>query len=558
AGLKFTPSANSTSSGTFQVQGSTTNSEGGLGGSVVTASITVAQVNDAPTSTNDSVTTSEDTPIVLSMSDFGTFADVDGDTVAGVTITTLESHGSLQYSSNGTDWSDVTLNQAVSKADIDAGHLRFAPAQDASGSNYDAIGFKVFDGKAYSDSAATLMVNVTAVNDAPGFGSAQSLAAVNEDTASPAGATLTSLLSGTFSDADGNTFAGIAITANGANSSTEGTWQYTTDGGSNWYAVGSRTTSAALLLGNTADTKLRFVPVSNYNGTPGALMVFAVDSSAATTWTSGSGAQTFDTTTDASDSKVSAAGVSLGTSIASINDSPTLSAGAPTATLVEKGGAYNGTVGTATSSITFTKGDVDGTASYDTAWLGTNGWVTTDSDATYTKKGTYGTATLTVSSGVVAYALDDSDSDTQALTAASSVTDLFTVRVTDGTATTIGDARFSITGTNDAPTLTGLEGKTVLENASAAFIDSSLAFGDVDSVNLDGGTLTVSGLDGEDVVSIATGVAHSNGAIQRDGNNVQVSDGSAWTTIGTIGTTTGTTGSGESLLITFNSSATPT
>jgi VCBS repeat-containing protein len=49
AGLKFTPSANSVANGAFDVQASTAANDTGLGGSVVTATIAVTAVNDAPT-----------------------------------------------------------------------------------------------------------------------------------------------------------------------------------------------------------------------------------------------------------------------------------------------------------------------------------------------------------------------------------------------------------------------------------------------------------------------------------------------------------------------------
>ena len=96
----------------------------------------------------------------------------------------------------------------------------------------------------------------------------------------------------------------------------------------------------------------------------------------------------------------------------------------------------------------------------------TAGWATSDSGATYSKAGTYGTATLTRSTGVVSYALNDSDTDTQALTAAQSVTDSFTVQVTDGTATQTVNAVFSITGANDQPAITGTGTGSVTEDTS--------------------------------------------------------------------------------------------
>ena len=66
---------------------------------------------------------------------------------------------------------------------------------------------------------------------------------------------------------------GIAITANTANATTEGNWQYSTNGGTNWTTVptsGLGDTTALIL---PTDAKLRFVPVADYAGTPGNLTV---------------------------------------------------------------------------------------------------------------------------------------------------------------------------------------------------------------------------------------------------------------------------------------------
>jgi Ca2+-binding RTX toxin-like protein len=52
AGLKFTPSLNSIITGHFTMQASTSNVDGGLGGSTVTADITVSTVADTPSVTN--------------------------------------------------------------------------------------------------------------------------------------------------------------------------------------------------------------------------------------------------------------------------------------------------------------------------------------------------------------------------------------------------------------------------------------------------------------------------------------------------------------------------
>jgi len=45
-----------------------------------------------------------------------------------------------------------------------------------------------------------------------------------------------------------NTLAGIAITGDAANAATEGTWQYSTDGGSIWTSVASSVSATSALI----------------------------------------------------------------------------------------------------------------------------------------------------------------------------------------------------------------------------------------------------------------------------------------------------------------------
>lgn len=136
-----------------------------------TVSLSVVS-NSAPTSTDDTITINEDATYTLTTSDFGTYADTESSPLSKIQITTLESAGDLEYSSDGTTWSDVTLNQEITKTDIDAGKLRYTPANNANGDAYATIGFKVSDGTDYSIAAYTATINVTAVNDAPVFGDA--------------------------------------------------------------------------------------------------------------------------------------------------------------------------------------------------------------------------------------------------------------------------------------------------------------------------------------------------------------------------------------------------
>ncbi|SFQ12695.1 VCBS repeat-containing protein, partial [Geopseudomonas sagittaria] len=184
-------------SSTAVVSGATVDvsSNGGItaiSADTVLLSTNVTAINDAPTGSDDSITTAEDTPKVLSTSDFGTFTDVDGDPLAKVIITTLASNGSLEYF-DGTSWVAISRNQEISKADIDAGKLRFAPAADENGSPYASVGFKVSDGTATSSAEYTLTITVTPAND--DFSDAGETLSVAEDS----GATTGSLLSGSSS-----------------------------------------------------------------------------------------------------------------------------------------------------------------------------------------------------------------------------------------------------------------------------------------------------------------------------------------------------------------------
>ncbi len=156
--LTYTPNANffGPDSFTFVVN------DGTFDSNPATISITVTSVSDAPTASDNNVTTNEDTPYTFTVSDFG-FSDVDiGDTLQSVQITTLETVGALQLSGV-----DVTLDQVITEADITAGNLIFAPVTEQNGAPYDTFQFTVNDGTTDSATPNTMTIDVTAVNDAP-------------------------------------------------------------------------------------------------------------------------------------------------------------------------------------------------------------------------------------------------------------------------------------------------------------------------------------------------------------------------------------------------------
>ena len=121
---------------------------------------TFAHINTPPTASDNTLTIYKDTPTVLTSSDFE-YSDPDGDVMEQVQITSLETDGALQYDTTGTGtWTDVTLNQEITKADIDAGRLRFSPDSGELGSPYTTFKFKVSDGTAYSTAEYTITYDV--------------------------------------------------------------------------------------------------------------------------------------------------------------------------------------------------------------------------------------------------------------------------------------------------------------------------------------------------------------------------------------------------------------
>ncbi len=311
--------------------------------------------NSAPTISGapSDITVTEDIASNLDLSAITT-ADSDGDSL---TMTLTVSEGTLTASSGGSvtvgGSGSSTMTLSGTAANINtfldtASNIQYTSASDDSGDNAATLSVKVNDGTVDS-STSTVNLDITNVNDAPSFSSGATLSAVNEDVSSPSGATVSTLLNGNFSDsADSDSFAGIAVSADASNDSTEGDWEYSTDG-STWYDIGSVTTASALLLDTNAT--LRFVPVADYNGTPGSLTVFAVDNSSATTFTSGATRQTFDTMADDATSKVSTSGVSVGTSVTAINDEPTLSATGANPTYTEDGSGSTLFTGSTVSTV---------------------------------------------------------------------------------------------------------------------------------------------------------------------------------------------------------------
>ena len=114
-----------------------------------------------PTAANGKVTVSEDTSYTFAAEDFG-FSGVNaGDTLASVKIVTLPSDGALEL-----DGAVVMAGASVTKADIDADNLVFAPGANGNGAPYASFTFKVNDGTRDSLSAYRMAIEVSPVSDA--------------------------------------------------------------------------------------------------------------------------------------------------------------------------------------------------------------------------------------------------------------------------------------------------------------------------------------------------------------------------------------------------------
>jgi len=145
----------------------------GRGGTATQAiAVTVTDVNEAPSGTDSTVTTAEDTGYSFNASDFG-FTDPDVkaltasaagegfDELGAVRIDTLPLDGRLTL--NGVD---VTEGQVIDAADIP--NLVFTPDANEFGSGYASFSFTVIDGGGLADPEPNVLtIDVTPVNDAP-------------------------------------------------------------------------------------------------------------------------------------------------------------------------------------------------------------------------------------------------------------------------------------------------------------------------------------------------------------------------------------------------------
>jgi len=203
----------------------------------------------------------------------------------------------------------------------------FESPTDADTNNVYEVEVTADDGNGGVDTQ-TISVTVTDGNDAPLLDNsgASTLTAIDEDETNNLGDLVADIIASgaggdPITDIDAGAVEGIAVIgADDAN----GTWQYSTNGGGSWTSFGAVSEASAVVLGDTANDRIRFVPDADFNGT--ALFTFRA-------WdrTDGniSGTAGVDTSSSGGSSPFSTATETATINVAAVNDDPSNAGGLP-------------------------------------------------------------------------------------------------------------------------------------------------------------------------------------------------------------------------------------
>jgi Ca2+-binding RTX toxin-like protein len=153
AGLTYNPTANYNGPDAISVV--TTDAgqtgTGPVGTDTDTVNITINSVNDAPSGANNTLTGSEDDPLVLTAADFGFTDPIDGNAFLAVIIDTFPANGTLFLDVDGpggnppVNLSTLGPGVFVNVSDINLGRLYFQPDADEYGVGYAQFTFRVQD-----------------------------------------------------------------------------------------------------------------------------------------------------------------------------------------------------------------------------------------------------------------------------------------------------------------------------------------------------------------------------------------------------------------------------
>jgi hypothetical protein len=215
-------------------------------------------------------------------------------------------------SAAGSDASVFSIDSSTGKISLDNALDHESPTDDNTNNDYELAVTATDDAGNSNTQTVTVMVNN--VNEAPTLSTdTRLLDTIDEDATANGGTQVSTILAsaGTTDDEDGDT-PGVAITGV---DDTDGTWEYSIDGGSSWSTVSPASDANALLLAD--DDLVRFVPNADFSGTAGgSVTVRAWDQ------TSGSPGLRVDTTTNGGTTAYSS---NTATASISIDDAPEVS-----------------------------------------------------------------------------------------------------------------------------------------------------------------------------------------------------------------------------------------
>ncbi|MEO5368812.1 MAG: hypothetical protein H7833_01905 [Magnetococcus sp. DMHC-1] len=504
-----------------------------------TGTITVTSINSAPTitsgvstslTTTDEGTTSSGSLVSAFLTAAGQ-ADTDSGASSGLAITATTGNGTWQYSTDGTTWNSFgSVSSTAALLLTSSSYIRYVP--DGNNGETATFTYRAWDQtsgtastnstrgtadtsttgstSAYSTNTSGGTITVTSVNDAPTLTSAAmtTLTTINEDTTGSATLVSTILSGASMTDVDTSAASGLAITATTGN----GTWQYSTDG-TTWNSFGSVSSSAALLL--TSSSYIRYVPDGS-NGETATFTYRGWDQTSGTASTN-STRGTADTGTTGTTTAFSSDTAGGTLTVSSVNDAPTLTSAAmttltttnedtaSTATLVStilSGASITDVDTSAASGLAITATTGNGTWQYSTDGTTWNGFGSVSSSA----------ALLLTSSSYIRYVPDGSNGETATFTyrgwdQTSGTASTNSTRGTADTSTTGTTTAFSantagatitVTGVNDAPTitdaalvnLTGVDAATTSAIQLVSTLLNGVRWADVDHNALGGLAIT--------------------------------------------------------------------
>ena len=468
------------------------------------------------------------------------------------------SNGTWQYSTDGAfSWHDFgsPSTTAARLLGTDPNSIvRFVPNTNWNGTVTNGLTFRAWDQTsgsaggtadtttnggttAFSTSTAASSITVNAVNDAPVLADTALTITVAEDAGAPSGAvgSLLSAFTGGISDVDSGAVKGIAITAS---NETNGTWYYTTNGGTNWSAVGTVSAAQSLLLADNASTRLYFAPAANYNGTSAAALTLRA-------WdqTSGTAGTKVDTSSNGGTTAFSSATDVVDVTVTAVNDAPvatitpaTYTATEQVALTLKNTGLSISDVDAGAGSMTVTLSVTEGTLTVTAG--GSSAVVTNSGTSSVTITGTVTQINNLLSTDVtstVSY-IDNIDAPSASATLTLQVND--NGNTGGGSLTNSDTATINITPVNDAPTATITPATyAATEQVALTLHGTGLSIADVDAggaavratVSVTSGILTATA-----GTTFVTVTGSGTASVTLDGTLTQINDLLAGNLSGTL------------------------